>query len=316
MKRRTGIYLIYILAVLLIPAVTAYTGTPGGLPDPDPFPDKEAEQLTLTDGADGRELAVTMREYLVGALAAEADPAAEPEALKAQAVALHSWALYLQAKGEPITVDTERGYGYRPDSARRTAFGAQYAANEQRLTAAVDAVLAYILTYESRPAAACYHAISPGRTEDSGNVFSEALPYLKAVDCAEDIGCEGYLAQKEVTPQQLTDALHALDDSFSADGQPEAWVGRLSVSPSGTVLAAAIGSRTFSGGALREALGLRSAAFTVRFDGENFIFETKGFGHGVGMSLHAANEMAGGGATFDAILARFYPGTSLGRAVP
>ena len=34
------------------------------------------------------------------------------------------------------------------------------------------------------------------------------------------------------------------------------------------------------------------------------------------MSLHAANEMAGGGATFDAILARFYPGTSLGRAVP
>ena len=51
MKRRTGIYLIYILAVLLIPAVAAYTGTPGGLPDPDPFPDKEAEQLTLTESA-------------------------------------------------------------------------------------------------------------------------------------------------------------------------------------------------------------------------------------------------------------------------
>ena len=73
-----------------------------------------------------------------------------------------------------------------------------------------------------------------------------------------------------------------------------------------------IGGVTLTGNQVRGALGLRSPAFTVDFDGVNFTFQVTGYGHGVGMSQYGANAMAKSGSIFRDILTWYYTGTEVG----
>ena len=45
--------------------------------------------------------------------------------------------------------------------------------------------------------------------------------------------------------------------------------------------------------------------------GSNVIIETKGYGHGVGMSQYGALGMAKAGYTYDEILKHYYTGTTI-----
>ena len=62
---------------------------------------------------------------------------------------------------------------------------------------------------------------------------------------------------------------------------------------------------------VRDALALRSAAFTVAYADGKFTFTTRGFGHGVGMSQYGANAMAKDGADWREILMHYYPETEI-----
>ena len=66
------------------------------------------------------------------------------------------------------------------------------------------------------------------------------------------------------------------------------------------------------GSSLRGALGLRSACFTVAWDGSQFTFDVTGYGHGVGMSQYGANAMAKNGSGFQDILTWYYSGAEVG----
>ena len=56
---------------------------------------------------------------------------------------------------------------------------------------------------------------------------------------------------------------------------------------------------------------LKSSAFDVRFEGEQVIFEGRGWGHGVGLCQIGAAVMATKGYTYDRILSHYYPGAIL-----
>ena len=49
----------------------------------------------------------------------------------------------------------------------------------------------------------------------------------------------------------------------------------------------------------------------MTFHSGSFCFTTRGYGHGVGMSQWGAKAMAEQGADYAAILAHYYPGTTL-----
>src|SRR5699024_10342551 len=67
-----------------------------------------------------------------------------------------------------------------------------------------------------------------------------------------------------------------------------------------------IGEQAISGKEVREKLQLRSNDFTVKQKGDHYIFTTKGYGHGVGMSQYGANEMAKQGNNYKDILTYYY----------
>ena len=72
-----------------------------------------------------------------------------------------------------------------------------------------------------------------------------------------------------------------------------------------------IGGVHISGQKIRNAFGLRSACFTLKYADGRFLFGVRGWGHGVGLSQYGANEMAKQGADYREILARYYPGTAI-----
>ena len=57
---------------------------------------------------------------------------------------------------------------------------------------------------------------------------------------------------------------------------------------------------------------LPSAFFSITKQGDTYIIEGGGYGHGIGMSQNGANEMAKKGKTYKEILELFYQGVTVG----
>jgi stage II sporulation protein D len=58
---------------------------------------------------------------------------------------------------------------------------------------------------------------------------------------------------------------------------------------------------------------LKSSRFEVSRSGTNFVFRGSGFGHGLGLCQEGAHVMAARGVSYQRILEKYFPGTTLGR---
>ena len=90
-----------------------------------PPSDQDSESFLLADQSAGAVVSVPRREYLIGAVAAEMPISWPDEALKAQAIAAHSYALYCRDHAaEPasgwLSVDPVRRQGYLTDAVLRS----------------------------------------------------------------------------------------------------------------------------------------------------------------------------------------------------
>ena len=74
-----------------------------------------------------------------------------------------------------------------------------------------------------------------------------------------------------------------------------------------------VGGSSFKGTEIRNALGLSSALFSIEFGGggNEIIFTSDGFGHGVGLSQYGADGMAKAGSGYKEILTHYYTGTEV-----
>ena len=202
---------------------------------PSAVPSADAETFLVEDQATGQVLELSRQEYVLGAVAAEMPVSWPDEALKAQAVAAHSYALYCRdhttlQSGAWLTADPARRQGCLTEPVLRSYWGTAYEQNYARLSALVDEVLDEILYYENAPACASYFAISNGQTEASENVWGSALPYLISVDSSTDRSADNYEYTVTFSAEQVQQALAGL--GISADlAAPEGWFGPGSASP-------------------------------------------------------------------------------------
>ncbi len=331
MKQKILLFIVFTVLIALAPAVSLLGGTRPGAAEPVSAaaspeapaaePVRAGEELVLLDAATGELIHLSERDYAVGAVMCEMPAGYESEALAAQALASRSYALYVKAQRESaplpelngayFSVNTATLEGYMTPEQARGLWGASYDEYYKKVCAAVDGTMNEALTYEGAPIAACYHAISPGTTENSENVFASPLPYLVSADSSWDKSAEDYETTAVFTPAALEDMLRLGESSFAAAGEPESWLGASRSTAAGTVLSLEICSRDFSGVKLREYLSLRSAAFEAVYKDNEFVFTVRGYGHGVGMSQHGANELAKSGKTHAEILAHYYHGAQV-----
>jgi len=307
------------------PPLTAVPSAPPQMPTTS-FPPAKTDTATLPplyilDEGSGQILTVPVRDYLIGAVASEMPISWPDEALKAQAIASHSYALYCKTNHDPaaysgayFAADPARRQNFMTDAVLRSYWGVDYAANYARLSALVDEVLDTVLLYEGAAAAASYFAVSAGHTEASQNVWDTALPYLQGVDSPADKLAEDYARSITYTPQQMSDLL-IMELGITPTGSPADYFTDYRYTDAGYVKSLTVCGTTVTGPKLRAALALRSACFAIHYtEGGDFTITTYGYGHGVGLSQHGAKAMAEAGSSCADILQHYYPGTTPGSA--
>ncbi|MCR5717708.1 MAG: stage II sporulation protein D [Oscillospiraceae bacterium] len=269
--------------------------------------------------ATGEICAVPVEEYILGAVAAEMPVSFETEALKAQAVAAHTYAERQrlaaagreELHGADFSDDPSQFQAFLSEAELRERWGTHYDLNQRKLSTIVREVVEKVLVYDDQPIIAAFHAMSTGRTESAANVWGSEIAYLRSVDSPADRDAPRFEETLEFSADETGDRLLQSHPSLHLSGEPENWFGEPTRSDAGTVLSVPIGDGLFTGQEVRAAFGLRSAAFTVSFGKGKFTFTTHGFGHDVGMSQYGANAMAQSGADYTEILAHYYPGAAL-----
>ena len=136
------------------------------------------------------------------------------------------------------------------------------------------------------------------------------MPYLQSV---ESPGEQAPYNEDTATFTLEEFSARILSQNPEADlsGEPEAWFGSVTATEGGGVETLEIGGVAFTGKELRSLLGLRSTIFAVSVSENEIIFQTRGYGHRVGMSQYGARELALEGKTFDEILKWYYKGTEI-----
>ena len=178
--------------------------------------------------------------------------------------------------------------------------------DRERAAAALRETDGLVLTYEGALIDATFFSCSGGRTEDALAVWGTDVPYLCSVASPGEEAAQ-YDRDSVSFSREALEA--ALDISLGEDRG--SWVGAATFTEGGGVEAMELGGQRFTGVYLRKALGLRSTAFTVTVEEGGLRFDTRGYGHRVGLSQYGANAMASHGADFQTILSHYYPGTIL-----
>ena len=260
---------------------------------------------------------IALEEYVIGVVASEMPADFETEALKAQALAARTYItkrlMNDQRFGAPkgsVVTDTQNHQVYKNDKELQAAWGKDYNWKLKKVTEAVAATQGKILTYDNQPIEALFFSTSNGYTENSEDYWEEPIPYLKSVESKWDEKSPKFYDQEVIPLQEFE---RRLGVTIKNGGS----VGKITgLTPGKRVATVEVGGKKFSGRVIREKLGLKSSDFTWELKGDSVVIETKGFGHGVGMSQFGANFMAEDGKAYTDIVSYYYKGAAISDADP
>lgn len=273
----------------------------------------------VLDSDTGEILEISLRDYLIGAVGAEMPVSFELEALKAQAVAAHTYAERQaelssqrpELKGADFSDDASKYQAFYTKEELENLYHENFPENYRKLETAVDAVLNEVIFYENQPIISAFHAISGGKTESAENVWGSEIAYLQSVESEADKNAPQFEQEAVFNKEEVKTMLLSARDGLFLGTDTAHWFGEPEYSEAGTVLQIPVGTSIFTGQELRKIFSLRSAVFSIQYENQKFKFITHGYGHDVGMSQYGANEMAKSGADYKEILTYYYPNTEI-----
>lgn len=146
---------------------------------------------------------VGLDKYLYGVVPNEMPSSWNMEAVKAQAVAARTYALYYSL--------SEGDYDLE-DSGSSQIYGG-YESETPNGNKAVDLTRGEVIYYDGKPINAVFHSTSGGHTEDSENIWNDAVPYLRGVPDEYSNISPSTQWQKTVTKEYIVKRLN--DDGKS-----------------------------------------------------------------------------------------------------
>ena len=226
---------------------------------------------------------VPLEDYVRSVVLSEVADGWEMEALKAQAVIVRTYAVKYMQKG------TNRLYHLTSSTLHQLYRGDN---SDSGVSYAVMQTRGEILTYNGEPIEAFYHSTCGGKTEFAEEVFGRAYPYLKSV--SSDCSISSYwIWQRRLSSRKI-------EKKLGLSGLKDIRI--TSYTKSGRVKELTFitenGTRVIPSKDLRRFLGwktLPSTWFSLRKKGNTFIFDGKGYGHGVGLCQWGAQQMAKNG---------------------
>lgn len=242
---------------------------------------------------------VDLEQYLYSVLGAEMSANWPLEALKAQAVAARSYALYKRATAANGVYDVGDTTAWQVYKGLETE-----ATSTQK---AVQATAGQVATYGGRVILAVFHSASGGHTENVEDIWGdEQLPYLRGVE-DYDQGSPDYAWTKSFSRRELGSRISGVGTVVSMTPERKTPQGRIIT----MIVKGDRGTRRISGSDLRSALKLRSTLFVMNSTGDKIEFHGRGFGHGLGLSQWGAHNLAAQGVNYQQILSHYYQNVTL-----
>ena len=263
--------------------------------------------IRVKDEKTNQIMIIPFEKYIKGVVAGEMPATFELEALKAQAVASRSYAMYQMTATKDKEYDvlnTTANQVYLTDEQLKTNWKENYQEKINKINKAVQETNGEYLTYNNEIVNAMFFSTSVGKTENSEEVFVSKLPYLRSVDSKWD----------ELSPVFNDTYTFDLKDFYTKLSLP--YKEKLTIeitqkTSTGRIRKLKINSQEINGRDLATKLSLRSNYFTITQNNEKITITTKGFGHGVGMSQYGANGMAKEGYKYNQILKHYYQNTEI-----
>lgn len=274
---------------------------------------------------------IGMENYLLSVISSEMKSTASLELLKAHAVISRSWLL--------CNLGTHGEYDVCADDHCQRYQGLTMAVGD-KVRKAIDETWGQVLRYDGKICDARYSKCCGGRTELFSTCWEDEDPaYLQSFEDAGPDGCFCDCENDEILSQVLNDYDMETRDFYrwtvrygtaelsdlirrktGRDFGSVTSLDAVETGPSGRIKYLRIcgTSRTEVIGkelAIRKALSeshLKSSAFTVRREGDDFVLEGKGWGHGVGLCQIGAAVMADKGYDYKQILSHYYRGAEIG----
>ena len=250
---------------------------------------------------------VPIEEYTLGVLAGEMPVEFEMEALKAQAVAARSYVMIQMernANKDYDVVDTVINQVYLDSSYLMKVWSSSYTDNINKIKTAVLSTKGEYLSYNGKVAEALFFSTSPGKTENSEDVFISKVDYLRSVDSSWDTISPVFETKTAFSLINFYNAL-SLDYSDNLD------IEVIDTTDTGRIKLIKINDNIFSGNEICSILGLRSTYFSIEKTDNSVLITNRGYGHGVGMSQYGAEAMALNGYDYQDILKHYYQGIEI-----
>lgn len=257
---------------------------------------------------------VPLESYLYSVVGAEMPTSWSMEALKSQAVAARTYALFHRQTGSDTVFDlgdttTWQVYGGLEKEAPSTR-------------AAVDATQGQVLTYQGQIINSVFHSCAGGYTENVEDVWSSPLPYLRGVFSPDRNlpACRWNAVSFSASELSQRLGYNGTISSVSVERHPHGRVISLEIDGSD-------GRMSIKGEDVRDDLGLKSTLFDISTErsqvasaGRNlpssptrFQISGSGNGHGIGLSQYGAYELAKQNWSYQQILLHYYTGAALAK---
>lgn len=249
-----------------------------------------------------------LEDYLVGLINCEISSQWPAEALKAQAIAARTYAVFQRENRQDWLYDLDSGVA---DQVYK-GVGQEDALSRQ----AVKRTEGELLLYQGNPIFSVYHSCCGGKTESPESLWVGSFPYLKSAACPYCLDSPHFLWNYRMDSKDLIKFVGGMGVApFRVLGME---LGERSESR--RVLRLVIkGERTqmeISGKEFRRLIGydlLRSTNFVVKENHGSFLFSGLGWGHGVGLCQWGAKGMAETGADYRSILKYYYRDVTIGK---
>ena len=246
---------------------------------------------------------INLEEYIIGVLAGEMPASFELEALKAQAVASRTYAIYKinNSYEDYDVIDTINDQVYLTKEEMQEKWGSDYDEYYNKLYTSVSSTKDLVLKKNDKIIKAFFFSMSNGFTEDSITVFKEGN--LEGVESKWDNkSLNNFEVTTEFTQECLKEKL-SINENINLK--------IISRSDTNRVTSIEVNNKTYTGIEFRKILSLRSTDFDIEKTSNGYNITTRGNGHGVGMSQYGANGMAQEGYKFDEILKYYYKDTEI-----
>lgn len=261
-------------------------------------------------------MVMEFEEYLKGVIASEMYANFNIEALKAQGVTARTYLLYRFKKypeGQPEHLDAPvcTGTHCQVWTSKEDLIASHedgwYEKYWGKIEEAVNSTKGQILTYDGKIIEPLFHSTSGGRTENSEDVFSTAVPYLRSVESPYESEAPKLHGSVKISVDEFISKLKSVygNLNITPDNLDEK-IKLGEVSEGGKIKTLFIDNTEVTGRELRSIFNLNSANFSFIQSGNELEIVTTGYGHGVGMSQWGAEGMAEEGYNYKEILKHYF----------